>query len=111
MLNLKWNKDIPGLDRNHPFVQELLDLNIPKAYVQNAHPGESVLKDNLYAKANLDDPPAVVWNPNLSAGETLAYGRMAQWSAAAYCSQDSLLSWSCGPRCRGMKHLPALSHV
>ncbi len=49
-------------------------------------------------------PVGPVWNPDLSDEELVHYRRMAKWSAASYCSQDSLMSWSCGPRCEGITH-------
>jgi hypothetical protein len=49
-----------------------------------------------------DPPPPLVWSTSLSDSEFKSYKRMAQWSAAAYCPEASLLSWSCGPRCAGL---------
>lgn len=53
-------------------------------------------------KQQEDPPPPLVWNTSLTDAEFKSYKRMAQWSAAAYCPEASLLSWSCGPRCSGL---------
>lgn len=45
---------------------------------------------------------APIWDPELTDAEFQRYKRMAQWSAASYCSEPSLLNWSCGPRCSGL---------
>lgn len=81
-----------------------------KGWIPLRAPGTSVVEksaEEIFEKAarrvqNMmakDEVP--IWNPEISEAEFTKYNRMAKWSAASYCSQDSLLSWSCGPRCEG----------
>lgn len=56
---------------------------------------------NIQRTKVVNNPWAPIWTPDLSPEDLDRYKRMAKWSAASYCSQDSLLSWSCGPRCEG----------
>lgn len=44
---------------------------------------------------------ALDWETELPDADKARYNRMARWAAAAYCKEESLLSWTCGPRCQG----------
>lgn len=64
---------------------------------------EQTQKKKPIKQAKLANTPlSPIWKPTLDDAEMTKYTRMAMWSAASYCSQDSIVAWDCGPRCDGL---------
>lgn len=93
----KWNSDPSKYFYDSPEMIQMswLDLKGNNSYLDWP---QAASKTGQQPKANLQ------WNPELSDNDKLRYKRMAKWAAAAYCREESILSWSCGPRCQGNKH-------
>lgn len=88
MVELQWKHNIPGVSPADMNIGEMVGQMIPKSCFDG--PPQSK-----------DAKESPIWNPTLSEAELRHYKRAAQWAAASYCSQSSLLGWNCGPRCSG----------
>lgn len=95
-----------------PKLKRIKDDGVAGLEKSNKIFGKNIPKEDLSKKGHspraMMNPLSPIWNPIIPDDQMTRYKRMAMWSAASYCDQDSLLSWTCGPRCEG---LTADTHV
>lgn len=93
-VELKWKTMEANLDPVAMSVAELVGTRLPVGALQEEKKNTRQGRTKL-VRTN------VTWDVELTQNEMTRYKRMAQWSAAAYCSEQDILNWSCGPRCTG----------